>query len=173
MSNDIDLPTTIKNAREKIGISQRELARRLNVGNNTIARLENGERKTTNALTLKKMAEVLSINYSDLLKKAGFSETDIEYANKDSSNITFKSKNDIVYSIDEYIEKDKEMLARAENSIKKIKHILKYHDDPVYKTMKKEDIEFFDEQFKQTLLMNEIFKKEYTARIKQFEKMKK
>ena len=76
-----------------------------------------------NALTLKKMSEVLSINYSDLLKKAGFSETDIEYANKDSSNITFKSKNDIVYSIDEYIEKDKEMLARAENNIKKIKQL--------------------------------------------------
>lgn len=65
------------------------------------------------------------------------------------------------------------MLARAENNIKKIKHILKYHDGPVYKTMKKEDIDFFDEQFKQTLLMNEMFKKEYTERIKQFEKMKK
>ena len=40
--NEKSLATIIKEARENIGISQRELARQIGVGNNTIARLENG-----------------------------------------------------------------------------------------------------------------------------------
>ena len=61
-------------ARKKLGISQRELARRISVSNNTIARLESGERKTTNSLILKKISYVLNINYIEVLKQAGMSE---------------------------------------------------------------------------------------------------
>lgn len=69
-------------ARKKLGISQRELARRISVSNNTIARLESGERKTTNPLTLKKISYVLNINYIEVLKQAGFTDEDIIWCNK-------------------------------------------------------------------------------------------
>lgn len=77
-NNKKELADIIKEAREKKGISQRELARQIGVGNNTIARLENGERKSTNALTLKKMANVLNLDLRKLMTIAGFSEEDIE-----------------------------------------------------------------------------------------------
>lgn len=77
-NNKRELADIIKEAREKKGISQRELARQIGVGNNTIARLENGERKSTNALTLKKMANVLNLDLRELMTIAGFSEEDIE-----------------------------------------------------------------------------------------------
>ena len=76
-NNKRELADIIKEAREKKGISQRELARQIGVGNNTIARLENGERKSTNALTLKKMANVLNLDLRKLMTIAGFSEEDI------------------------------------------------------------------------------------------------
>ena len=77
-NNKRELADIIKEAREKKGISQRELARQIGVGNNTIARLENGERKSTNALTLKKMANVLNLDLRELMTIAGFSKEDIE-----------------------------------------------------------------------------------------------
>ena len=77
-NNKRELADIIKEAREKKGISQRELARQIGVGNNTIARLENGERKSTNSLTLKKMANVLNLDLRELMTIAGFSEEDIE-----------------------------------------------------------------------------------------------
>lgn len=79
---DNDLGNTITLARQKLGISQRELARRINTSNNTISRLENGERKSTNILVLKKISYILDINYIELLKKAGFSKEDIIWCKK-------------------------------------------------------------------------------------------
>jgi len=77
-----NLGNTIMIARQKLGISQRELARRINTSNNTISRLENGERKSTNILVLKKISYILDINYIELLQKAGLSEEDIIWCNK-------------------------------------------------------------------------------------------
>lgn len=82
MIKEDNLGSTIMNARKKLGISQRELARRISVSNNTIARLESGERKTTNSLILKKISYVLNINYIEVLKQARFSDEDIIWCNK-------------------------------------------------------------------------------------------
>jgi len=79
MIKEDNLGSTIMNARRKLGISQRELARRISVSNNTIARLESGERKTTNSLILKKISYVLNINYMEVLKQARFSDEDISF----------------------------------------------------------------------------------------------
>ena len=49
------LASVVKNAREKIGISQRELSRRTGIDNNTIAKIEKGERKKPNVLSLRKI----------------------------------------------------------------------------------------------------------------------
>ena len=42
--NDKTLASLVKEAREKIGISQREVSRRTGIDNNTLAKIEKGER---------------------------------------------------------------------------------------------------------------------------------
>lgn len=170
--NEKSLATIIKEARENIGISQRELARQIGVGNNTIARLENGERKTTNALTLRKISSILKLDYIDLLEKAGFSEQDISFAVQDSSNIVMTSKDDKVYSIDEMIELDKEMLARAEEHISILKDTLDSRDNPNYKNLDPDNVKFMDQQDGELLNFYLQIKSIYLNRIKHFEDMK-
>ena len=151
---------------------QRELARQIGVGNNTIARLENGERKTTNALTLRKISSALHLDYLELLKMAGFSEQDISFAVQDSSNIVMTSKDDKVYSIDEMIELDKEMLAKVEEHISVLKSTLENHDNPNYKELDSDNIKFMDQQDGELLNFYLQIKSVYLNRIKHFEDMK-
>ena len=83
----------IKEQREKLGISQRELSRQTGVDNNTIAKLEKGERKKTNTLSLKKIAYILNIDLKKILKLAGYSSKDIDYeCSLITNNITMKSQ---------------------------------------------------------------------------------
>ena len=49
------LASVVKSAREKLGISQRELSRRTGIDNNTVAKIEKGERKKPNVLSLRKI----------------------------------------------------------------------------------------------------------------------
>ena len=52
---DKTLASVVKEAREKLGISQRELSRRTGIDNNTVAKIEKGERKKPNILSLRKL----------------------------------------------------------------------------------------------------------------------
>lgn len=72
------LASVVKSAREKLGISQRELSRRTGIDNNTLAKIEKGERKKPNVLSLRKIALVLELDSKELIKLAGYSEE--EYA---------------------------------------------------------------------------------------------
>ena len=72
------LASVVKSAREKLGISQRELSRRTGIDNNTVAKIEKGERKKPNVLSLRKIALVLELDSKELIKLAGYSEE--EYA---------------------------------------------------------------------------------------------
>lgn len=76
---NITLGELIKQAREKIGMSQRELSRQSGIDNNTIAKLEKGERKKPNIFALKKLAFILKIDLETMLKVAGYSKEDIEF----------------------------------------------------------------------------------------------
>lgn len=76
--NNKTLASVVKNAREKLGISQRELSRRTGIYNNTLAKIEKGERKKPNVLSLRKLALVLELDSKELIKLAGYSEE--EYA---------------------------------------------------------------------------------------------
>ena len=69
----------IKNAREKKGMSQRELSRQSGIDNNTIAKLEKGERKKPNIFALKKIAYILDIDLKNILSAAGYEDEDIEF----------------------------------------------------------------------------------------------
>lgn len=76
--NNKTLSEIIKNARVEKGISQRELSRQTGIDNNTIAKIENGSRRKTNPLSLKKLAFVLNLELSELLVLSGYTKTDID-----------------------------------------------------------------------------------------------
>lgn len=83
--NTTELGKTITNAREKVGISQRELARRANMDCAEVSRIESGKRLKPNVLYLKGIAETLNLSMVDLMKLAGYDDIDINWG-KDFSD---------------------------------------------------------------------------------------
>ena len=75
------LTEVIKMAREKKGISQRELARQINVDNSTIAKIEKGKIKQPSEFVLMKIAKYLNLDAKDLLILAGYKEIEINNLN--------------------------------------------------------------------------------------------
>ncbi len=77
--NTTELGKTISNAREKIGISQRELARQANMDCAEVSRIEAGKRLKPNVLYLKGIAETLNLSMVDLMKLAGYNDIEINW----------------------------------------------------------------------------------------------
>lgn len=75
------LSEVIKTAREKKGISQRELARQINVDNSTIAKIEKGKIKQPSEFVLMKIAKYLDLDAKELLILAGYKEIEINNLN--------------------------------------------------------------------------------------------
>lgn len=92
--NSKTLSEIIKKARVKKGISQSELSRQTGIDNNTIAKIENGSRKKTNELSLKKLEFVLNLELSELLVLSCYTKNDIDL-------ILEKNLNEIVVSPNE------------------------------------------------------------------------
>ena len=83
--NTTELGKTISNAREKLGISQRELARKSNMDCAEVSRIEAGKRLKPNVLYLKRIAETLGLSLVKLMKLAGYDDVDINWG-KDLSS---------------------------------------------------------------------------------------
>ena len=98
-----ELGNLIKNAREKKGLSQRELSRQTGIDNNTIAKIENGTRKKPNVLSLKKLALTLHISLKELLILAGYSQEDIEIFDNQTL-LAINNDNSPIMTLDEMIE---------------------------------------------------------------------
>ena len=100
---DKTLASVIKDAREKLGISQRELSRRTGIDNNTLAKIEKGERKKPNVLSLRKLALILDLSLDELMKLANYDESEfniisnkiINKENIDTSTIAGEFKYDV------------------------------------------------------------------------------
>jgi len=73
------LGKVITEAREKLGISQRELSRRANMDCAEVSRIESGKRLKPNVLYLKGIAETLNLSMVDLMKLAGYNDIDINW----------------------------------------------------------------------------------------------
>lgn len=71
------LSETIKSERKKLGLSQRELAKKINVDNALISRIENGSIIQPNYLILLKLSIELKINIVDLLLLSNYEMEDI------------------------------------------------------------------------------------------------
>ena len=61
----------IAEAREKKGLSQRQLAKIANINNSELSKLESGIRKEPSPRILRKISNVLDVNYSDLMYMIG------------------------------------------------------------------------------------------------------
>lgn len=158
-----ELGNLIKNAREKKELSQRELSRQTGIDNNTIAKIENGTRKKPNPLSLTKLSIILELDLKLLLKHAGYSKEDEELIiNSKEINSYHKITST---SVEEEISQIENQILKLNKNINSIKYSLKHHQDPAYKNMSKEDIEFFDEQSKSLLQLNEDMLKIYQKRL--------
>ena len=85
MKQNTSLGKLIHDTREKLGLSQRELARQANMDCAEISRIESGKRLKPNILYLKGISEILNLSMVDLMKLAGYNEIDINWG-KDFSN---------------------------------------------------------------------------------------
>lgn len=77
--NTTELGKTISEAREKVGISQRELARQSNMDCAEVSRIEAGKRLKPNVLYLKGIADTLNLSMIDLMKLAGYNDIEINW----------------------------------------------------------------------------------------------
>lgn len=74
-----ELGKIISEARKKLGISQRELARKSNMDCAEVSRIEAGKRLKPNILYLKGIAETLGLSLVKLMKLAGYDDIDINW----------------------------------------------------------------------------------------------
>lgn len=109
--NNKTLASIVKEARKKTGISQRDLSRRTGIDNNTLAKIEKGERKKPNVLSLKKLSVILNLNLKELMVLSGYSSKDIDAStNSTYSTMAIISDNAPVLVLDDLINKDSDKL---------------------------------------------------------------
>ena len=135
--NDKTLASLVKEAREKIGISQRELSRRTGIDNNTLAKIEKGERKKPNVLSLRKISFLLNLDLEELLKLAGYNDQDIEVA-LNQRNFIISSGNSTLIALEDMINRNKdEVIAR--NILKELRPKIDYNEIDFINKMNSKD----------------------------------
>lgn len=98
------LSSLVKEAREKINISQRELSRITGIDNNTIAKIEKGERKKPNVLSLKKLSSVLNLSLEILMELCEYSKEEIDSTvNNSYSSMVIKPENAPIPVLDDIV----------------------------------------------------------------------
>jgi len=101
-----ELAEVIKEARENKGISQRELARRIDADNSLLAKLEKGLIAKPGELLLRKISSVLNIDEEQILKLAGYSEEDIKFITTLSEkNVIDYFSSASLYEVDQMIKR--------------------------------------------------------------------
>lgn len=102
--NNKTLANVVKEAREKINISQRELSRITGIDNNTIAKIEKGERKKPNVLSLKKLSSVLNLSLEMLMELCEYSKEEIDSTvNNSYSSMVIKPENAPILVLDDIV----------------------------------------------------------------------
>lgn len=102
--NNKTLDSVVKEAREKINISQRELSRITGIDNNTIAKIEKGERKKPNVLSLKKLSSVLNLSLEMLMELCEYSKEEIDSTvNNSYSSMVIKPENAPILVLDDIV----------------------------------------------------------------------
>ncbi len=125
------IPEKLKEAREKLGITRVEAARRMNIPQSSYVRYEKGDRKPTHA-TIIQMAQVLGTSESYLIGGT-------EDASADST-VVYKSEEPILYEISSGAKNfNEEQLARLLEYYKKISSLGKAKSDKAKSDKAKSD----------------------------------
>ena len=83
------IPENLKKARERLGITKVEAARRMNIPQSSYVRYENGGRKPTLA-TINQMAQVLETSVDYLIGESAESEADTAVVKKSEEPILYE-----------------------------------------------------------------------------------
>lgn len=96
MENKPDLKQILEPAREKKGLSQRKLAKKIGIHHSSLNDLENGRIQKVDIDVLRKIAEELDLSLEMLLEAAGYNEVALmleEWGNKYNTKSTRDLKN--------------------------------------------------------------------------------
>lgn len=146
------LASVVKEGREKLGISQRELSRRTGIDNNTVAKIEKGERKKPNVLSLRKLSYVLCLNLEEILKLSEYNQSDIDIAlNQNDNSFTIVHDDSSIVLLEDIVKKNEEELLAK----KVMKELM-------------EDVDYDEIDF-----LNQLNSKEKKVAIKSFKNLKK
>ena len=108
MKQNTSLGKLIHDTREKMGLSQRELARQANMDYAEISRIESGKRLKPNVLYLKGISETLNLSMVDLMKLAGYNKIDIDWGKQLKSTKDYQNQIEgykrFYFDVLEYIE---------------------------------------------------------------------
>ncbi|MEG0826515.1 MAG: helix-turn-helix transcriptional regulator [Bacilli bacterium] len=122
------LASVVKEAREKIGISQRELSRRTGIDNNTVAKIEKGERKKPNILSLRKLSYILKLDLGEILKLAEYNKNDIDIAlNQNDNSFTIIHDDSSIVLLEDILKSNEEKLL-AKKIMKELMEDVNYEE---------------------------------------------
>lgn len=118
----ISLGKYIRSQRINKGIGLREMARTLGISSTYLSNLENGKHSMANPLLLKKIAEVLDIDYLKLYKIIGYTNQDLDdilSKNLKNTSVTDKKINSILSALEKFDENEFELVEKYIDLLKK------------------------------------------------------
>lgn len=141
-NENYDLKLILLAAREKKGISQRKLAKKIGIHHSSLNEIENGKIKKVDIEVLRKLAEELDLSLEVLLKAAGYSQV-VYMFKQNEKNSSRKSTKDLQNLLDEYRRSQMDLLDDAyqkRNNVAKCRTllhsmILKLEDYDYYKSI--------------------------------------
>lgn len=98
---EYDLKLILLAAREKKGLSQRKLAKKVGIHHSSLNDLENGKIKKVDVEILRKIAEELDLSLELLLKAAGYSQVAFMFK-QGGNSLDNKSTKDLKNLVEEY-----------------------------------------------------------------------
>lgn len=146
--NETTLATMVKQAREKIGISQRELSRQTGIDNNTIAKIERGLRKKPNVLFLRKIARSLGLELEKLMELSGYSKDEYEIISNNNYYNMFIENEDSSYSTIYEVIKNQQYDIYVKNILLEFINSQEFKNSSEYRNLKSAEKKKVDKLFK-------------------------
>lgn len=133
----------IAEAREKKGLSQRELAKIAKISNAELSKIESGERETPNPKTLRKISNIIEVNFNDMMYMIGLG-TDVSPLNPFVKNYyakkNFQQLIDAEMNVLSTIAESEEFLNSCKEDINK-KNISEQEKELLLQTIEKKEYE--------------------------------
>ena len=142
----IEIGIIIKEAREEMGLSQRELAKKAQIDNAEISRIESGKRQKPNIIVLKNIAEILDLSLVKLMKLSGYNETDINFGRDLDDKRSLRDYKNIINDYQRFYYDVLEDISKRRNNDFKANNIIEMLIEKIsYQTKKISEDEILEE----------------------------